>query len=329
MAEMLTKLPTSVLKGNSNKISRILKEQIDYIGSDSVYSDREEYMNFIGKEIDENANFGRQVAYMMAQAKGQLQQPLSIVETCSGPGTNSRDIHQVIPNVNVHCLEYAEEMCNFGRDIHPHLNFIECDVTRENSAFLPLMDKVDYAFNSASSLGFFTQAQLLNHFKVMSLLLKDGGSYFADQGYYSSVLAAGLINERIDTVSEYKGEQLFWRTLTTKYFPLTDFHEIAYSGWRINGEEAELVIAVKHQLRAYRASEVAALAEIAGLEFRMHQLFWEWDNDNQHYVFRFEPVTAETFDRYPMQNYVFEFHKGQEVSLSDLTFSGYGADIQK
>lgn len=329
MTEKVTQLATSFLRGTSRKIYKVLKEDIDYQDSDSVYDSREEYMNFIGKEIDENANFGRQVAYMMAKAKGQLQSPLKIIETCSGPGTVSRDIYQVIPNSKVTCLEYAKEMCDFGRDMNPHLNFIQCDVTQSHDEFKKLDGEVDYMFNSASSLGFFSADQLLRHFKVMADMLRHGGSYYADQGYYSSILAAGLINERFDDESEYKGEKLFWRTLTTKYYPQTDFHEIAYSGWRINGDSADLVIAVKHNLRAYRASEMAMLARIAGLKFRMHQLHWEWDAEQDHYVFRFEPVTAETFDRYPMQNYVFEFHKDNEVSLSDLTFAGYGDDIQK
>lgn len=323
------KLKLPLLQGNSQKIHRILKEDIEYQDSDSVYDSREEYMNFIGKEIDENANFGRQVAYMVAKAKGQLDDPLTIVETCSGPGTVSRDIHQVIPNSKSICLEYAHEMCEFGRETNPHLEFIECDVTDNCPAFDALANKVDYAFNSASSLGFFDNYQLLAHLTVMADMLVPGGSYYADQGYYSSILAAALVNERIDTESLYKDERLFWRTLTTKYYPQTDFHEIAYTGWRINKlkREGELVIAVKHKLRAYRASEMAMLANMAGLDFRMHQLFWEWNELNQRYTFRFEPVTDETFDRYPMQNYVFEFHKGNETSLSDLSFDGYGFDL--
>lgn len=287
MAKQPTKqpmtLPASAFNNNDPALQAVCRK-LDYIDSATLYEDVDAYRYFIGSEIDSNSIFALQVVERLL-ANG-FPVPKRIVETAAGTGAAVRDLHRVVPDAELICLEISEKLCQAGLLDHPDLIFRAQDMI----AFAMEPESVDLVFNSASSLGFLNIQQLSEHIKNVGKALTKHGRYFADVGFYSSVQAANLAwnyNYHSKRRDEYRGKEVMLKviepSMTLRYYPVTDCHDICYSTWQkpVKKPSDHIVNEFVHQkgyvhnLRAYRFSEIQFLAELHGLKARL----WYYTED--------------------------------------------------
>jgi hypothetical protein len=307
----MKKQPVAVLPKKFKEVLGYLKTGLSYQSSDAAYKDEEIYEAFIGDEMQRNADIGRHIATKLCRDRDQ---PLRFLETCSGPGTMIKDLHLSFPN-SISCgVDRSAEMCQLGRKLNPHLIFVHADVLdpKLGTYFVETLrsanasfSRFNIALNSASSLGFFSAIELEKHIASMhSFLDSKTGSYFAEIGYYSSPVAAS-VNNHFRCPGHFKGEKSIDWTVTTKCYPLTDFHEIGWSAW--SRATKKLLFSMSHKLRAIRASELHQIAAKVGFEFRI----WHMSPDysftalDEHSFYSFD----DTLD------VVVEFHRPQSPRL--------------
>jgi hypothetical protein len=293
---------------------QFLRTSVAYMSSDEIYSNSQIYHDFLSEEIGENANFGRQIAQFLVE-----KNPKVFLETCSGPGVMIRDMHKDYPGAAFICADVAEVMVSEGQKLNPHLTFIKVDVTDRRMVDQVVVHanrildnepdhlvRVDAAFNSVSSLGFMTVEQLDEHLGIMhDLLNPDGGQYFADFGYYTSLTAASINSHHLGK-GRFDGKSTWDWTVTVRYFPLADFHEITWSSWT-SSDPSRLLFAASHKLRAYRASELAYIAHKRGLGFRL----WRFYSDDKSHRYHFEEIGPDfcmQFEDHP--DFLCEFYRG-------------------
>src|SRR5450631_748966 len=162
-----------VLPIKSKDLLTFLKTDISYLPGDIAYSDPEIFKEFIGGEVQTNADLGRQIVSKLGYEPNQY---LFFLETCSGPGTMIKDLHLDFPKSISVGVDLSEEMCAFGRIVNPHLTFVQANVAdpklgtylaetirKANASF----STFDIALNSASSLGFLSATQLEAHLIAM------------------------------------------------------------------------------------------------------------------------------------------------------------------
>lgn len=273
-------LPSKTFQNNSPALQGVCRS-LDYIDSGTLYEDVDAYRYFIGSEIDSNSIFGLQIVERLL-ANG-FPEPKRVVETAAGTGASIRDLNRILPNAELICLEISEKLCQAGLIDNPHLVFRAQDMI----AFALEKESVDLVFNSASSLGFLNINQLSEHIKNVGTALTKHGRYFADVGFYSSPQAANLAwnyNYFSKRYAEHNGKEVMMRviepSLTLRYYPTTDCHDICYSTWQkpVRGAkhaEFEHQKGYVHNLRAYRFSEIKFLAELHGLNARL----WYYTED--------------------------------------------------
>jgi SAM-dependent methyltransferase len=303
-------LPLALLRPQSKKqaddLVVFLKEHVPYqSGDESVYQSEELFNAFIGREADLNAKFGRRIAELLNHPKGS-----AYLETCSGPGTMCRDINQWDERATTVGVDISAAMCEMGRKLNPHMTFVEADVL-DPGLGRKIVDetgiaKFKVAMNSAASIGFFTAEQLEYHiFSVFSALDRKTGSYFAETGYYASPVAASVNNVWGKKGSSFLGTPSIDWTVTTKYYPLTDFHEICWSAWSKDDDPAKLLFGLKHKLRAYRPSELAQIANRLRLGFRLWRFF-----EDEAGQYQFQLLDENFFYQYDNQcDLLCEFHQ--------------------
>jgi hypothetical protein len=299
----------------SKDLLAFLKTQISYLPGEVAYNDPEIFKEFIGGEVQINADLGRQIVSKLGY---ESNDPLFFLETCSGPGTMIKDLHLDFPRSLSVGVDLSEEMCALGRKVNPHLTFVQANVAdptlstylsevvrKSNVAF----SAFDIALNSASSLGFLSAIQLEAHLIAMNDVLDmKRGAYFAELGYYASVVAAS-VNNQFSAPGNFRGEKTIDWTVTTKYYPLTDFHEISWSAW--SQKTKRLLFAMTHKNRALRPSELSQISKKVGLEFRT----WRMVLDSpKHY--RFTELDENSFYRFDSGfDVLVEFHRPDSPRL--------------
>jgi hypothetical protein len=136
------------------------------------------------------------------------------------------------------------------------------------------------------------------------------GAYFADIGNYSTVAAASLNNHK-KLPGKFRGEKSSDWIVTTKYYPLSDFHEISWSAW--SRATNRLLFALTHKMRALRPSELARIAHRIGLGFRV----WRIELDAaKRYVF----TAVDDESHYSFikgVDFMVEFHRPLAPRLDD------------
>lgn len=312
-AKMLTPNSRSMLE---------LARTLTYQSSEAMYADEKAYMAFIGDEIDTNAKFGAQ---MLMQRMQQGFTPAVVVETAAGTGATSRDLYKLAPDVQVNCVEWAERMCTVGKKLNPHLNFIQGDMCDWEQAD----QSVDLAFNSASSLAFLNIRKLHQHLKQMARVMTPAASYYCEIGYYGSVQAPYLNQSYIDKGNSTKGLPVKNFNCTSAYYPKTDFHNICYSSWTEQGQDAgkaKLLETFGHELRSYRFSEMEYLAELEGMQARL----WYYTYDEKLKLYKFEEINDQFFVQ-DANDYAFvvEFYLGDETPRLDATTDEQFLEISK
>jgi hypothetical protein len=293
---------------------RYLKTQITYLPGDTAYRRPDIFREFIGNEVQRNADLGRQIVSKLGY---QSKASLLFLETCSGPGAMVRDLRREFPNSISVAVDQSAAMCSLGRKLSPHLKFVQGDIL--DPKLVRLLNKqlnfqkrqrlqFNAAFNSASSLGFFSAAELEKHLDIMNAMLNvSTGSYFAEVGYYSSILAAS-VNNYIKTPGSFRGEKTIDWTVTAKYYPLTDFHEISWSAW---SKAKSLLFAMTHKVRALRPSELAQMAKRVGLQFRIWKMVL---NSSKRFVFA--ELDERSFYKFDNEfDILVEFHRRNSPRL--------------
>lgn len=306
-----TTAPSKLFRNGSKELLRVCR-QIPYASSEELYANPAAYQYFIGEEIDGNAQLAKD-ALLQLQANGRSLNKLVCVETAAGTGSSVRDLHQVALDVHAIAVEIAEELCAEGRKVNPHIEFRAEDMIKFESF---ADESVDFIFNSASSLGFLTIEQLAEHIKNAGRILNQQGSYFADVGFYSCPQASYLDWGYVFKSQRDNGELVREPSMTLRYYPLSDTHDICYSTWVKQPDDADYrhVGGYYHNLRAYRFSEMRFLAKLAGLEARL----WTYNDPKPGEPFVLSEVTDEFyFDESDMCSaLVVEIHRPGAVRLA-------------
>lgn len=261
---------------NNSQLMIDMCRNLEYKSSEELYQDPEAYKYFIGSEIMSNAVFAAQITEKLVKSGMPMQKVPTVVETAAGTGASILKIDTVLPNARRICVEISEELCKQGEKDHPGIEYIAEDMIEFK--FRP--GTVDLVFNSASSLGFLDIEQLSEHIKNVGKSLTKNGRYFADVGFYSCPQAAYLNwIYMFKTVHDaHKGKfarRVLEPTMTLRYYPVSDTHDIAYSTWhaKMDTQVATHVDGYVHNLRAYRFSEIAFLAKLHGLKARL----WKYE----------------------------------------------------
>lgn len=254
-----------IAKASDIKASKAMiaaMRNVNFAPSEELYADVTKYMAFIGDEVEENANFGAQLAY---QALAQGFSVKTVVETAAGTGAMAKDVIKVAPESTTHAVEWDEQLCRVGRELNPHIAFHSADMT----GWRLYNETADIVMNSASSLGFLTVEQLARHFATTKSYLSEAGSYFMDIGWYACLQ---VTNVNLGYADKYgKNGEARYFTSTPRYYPVSDIHEIAYVEWDCTNPDNPIQkSAFSHKLRAYRFSEIKYLAAQAGLNAKLY-----------------------------------------------------------